>query len=102
VQGTAGPQLPVESQVSIAVSPAHSAWPGPHTPPHVPATQVLPAAHALPLFCQVPVESHVCGCWTLHCTVPGVHTPVHAPLAHAWPVHGTGVPHVPDVQVCTA
>ncbi len=40
-------------------------------------------AHGIPLFCHVPVASHVCGCWPLHCIADGVQTPVH--VAVPWP-----------------
>jgi hypothetical protein len=50
------------------------------------ATQV-PLLHTFaqgePALVQLPLESHVCGCWPLHCLAPGVHVPVHAPPTHA-------------------
>ena len=57
----------------------------------------LPALHtvaqAVPVFCQVPVVSHVCGCSPLHCIEPGEQTPAQLPSLHVL-VHG-----VPDCQV---
>jgi hypothetical protein len=49
------------------------------TPVQVPALQTY--GHALPLFCQAPVVSHVCGCRFMHCLALGAQTPVQAPAA---------------------
>jgi hypothetical protein len=35
--------------------------------------------HGLPVFCQVPVLSHVCGCRLLHWWLPGVQLPLQVP-----------------------
>jgi hypothetical protein len=53
--------------------------------------------HALPVFCQVPVESHVCGCWTLHCVLVGEHDPLQTPFWQAWLVHARGALQVPEL-----
>jgi hypothetical protein len=50
---------------------------------HAPAEQYV--GHCGPLFCQVPVELHVCG-WNvpLHCFCVGAHDPEHDPLTQVW------------------
>ena len=53
--------------------------PGAQAP--VAAEQVAHPEHALPLLCQVPLASQVCGCEPLHCFAPGVQAPEHAPVA---------------------
>ena len=54
----------------------HWLEPGVHAP-QLPPVQAL--EHAAPLACQVPVESHDCGCKPLHWSDPGEQTPVQAP-----------------------
>ena len=57
-------------------------WPGAHTPVHAPvAVTHVRFAHAEPLLCQLPVESHVWGCWPLHVTEPSAHA-TQAPFKH--------------------
>jgi hypothetical protein len=36
---------------------------------------------ALPVLCQAPLASQVCGWGPLHCFAPGVQAPEHAPVA---------------------
>jgi len=58
-------------------------------------------AQAAPLFCQVPVPSHVWGCRPLHCTAPGVQTPEQLPAEQTYS-HEVGLPHCPlELQVST-
>jgi hypothetical protein len=52
----------VELHVCGWLPDAHRVSLGPHTPVHEPATHVVLWPHALPLFCQVPIALHVCGC----------------------------------------
>ncbi len=54
--------------------------PGEHAPAHAPAVHTL--AQDAPLFCQVPVASHICGCSPLHWRELGVHDPEHVPALH--------------------
>ena len=68
--------VPRIEQVSTPL-PEHCVAPGVQEPAHDPLLHTN--GHALPVFCQVPVEPHVCGCWPLHCVAPGVHNPVHEP-----------------------
>jgi hypothetical protein len=73
-------QPPTALQVCGCEPVAHCVCPGPQTPVHEPALQVVPGPHALPLSCQLwPVASHVTGCWPLHPIAPGVQN-THAPL----------------------
>ena len=51
---------------------------GTHIPEQVPPLHTF--VQALPVFCQVPVASQVCGWSALHCFDAGTHDPVHAPL----------------------
>jgi hypothetical protein len=72
-------------------------------PVHAPLAQTWPL-QALPLFCQFPVASQLCGCWVrallpVHCTWPGPHTPWQlepTPVpTHVWLVQEVVAPHVP-------
>ena len=57
----------------------------------------------VPVFVQVPVESHVCGWFGLrgvHCLAPGVQTPAHAPATQE--KGQAEITHAPDgLHVCT-
>jgi hypothetical protein len=67
--------------------PEHCVAPAVHEAVHCPFVHTgVPPEHAEPLFCQVPVESHVCGCCPLHWVELGEHTPVHVAVAalHAY------------------
>ena len=57
----------------------HRFAPGVQTPVQVAVDGAQTNPHAVPVFCQVPVVSQVCGWRPLHCFVPGVQAPVHAP-----------------------
>jgi hypothetical protein len=85
VVGVPGMQAP-----AWQLSPTVQALPSLHVDPLVAATQLpvvieqmLQAPHALPLFCQAPFASHVCGWAPLQAFVPGTQLPVHEPLAVA-------------------
>jgi hypothetical protein len=62
------------------------------TGPQVPVaiTHIVHAPQTVPLFCQVPVASHICGCAPLQVTSPGLQMPVQVPVlqtfGHAVPV----------------
>jgi hypothetical protein len=93
VHGTGLPHEPPE-QVSTPL-PEHCVALVVHEPLHVPLL-LQTYSQALPVFCQVPVSSHVCGCRPLHWVEPGVHEPLHAPPLHTY---GHVVPvfvHAPD------
>jgi hypothetical protein len=63
--------------------PTHWVVPFEQAPAHVPAVQTY--GHAAPLFCQLPLESHICGCCPLHCRLPGVQTALpHEPPLHTY------------------
>ena len=55
-------QAPRELQVCGCEAVAHCVWPGPQTPEHAPATQVVLESQTLPFACQVPDALHVTGC----------------------------------------
>jgi hypothetical protein len=61
-QATGLPHAPPE-QVCTPL-PEHCVAPCVHEPVHEPELHTY--WHAEPLFCQVPVPSHVCGCCPLH------------------------------------
>ncbi len=75
---------------------------GAHVP--VAAEQVAHPEHALPVSCQVPLASQVCGWEPLHCLDPYVHSPVQpAVVLHAYrQVCATGALHFPALQVPAA
>jgi len=64
----------------------HVLCPGPHTPVHVPDTQVVLASHVVPLP-HCPFVPHACGVCPSHRVCPGAQTPVHAPDTHVWSLH---------------
>jgi hypothetical protein len=79
------------------LSPTVHALPSLHVVPLVTAMQApvvaeqaLQTPHAVPVSCQTPLPSHVCGCMPLHRFAVGVHDPVQAPPLqtnmHAAPV----------------
>jgi hypothetical protein len=80
VHADALPHVPPAVHVSTPPL-VHCVAPDEQDAAHAPLVQT--PVHAVPVFCQVPVVSHVCGCCPLHCIVPGVQVPVHAPATHA-------------------
>ena len=72
------PHWPFAPQVCTPLL-EHWVAPGVHAEAQAPAVHTL--AQGAPVFCQVPLASHVCGCWPLHCSAPGVQTPVHVAAA---------------------
>jgi hypothetical protein len=77
----------VQNPVVVSHWPALWHWseaeqvPGACTQVPVAAAQVVHPEHALPVFCQTPLASQVCGWEPLHCFAPGVQAPEHAPVA---------------------
>jgi len=53
--------------------------PGVQLPEQLPLDAVQTKAQALPLFCQAPVASQVCGCRAVHVFAPGAHVPAQTP-----------------------
>jgi hypothetical protein len=80
--------FPVESQVRAVLPSQDFSTLGLQTAPHCPLVMV-------PLS-QVPWPLHVCGVVPEQLVELGEQTPVHAPFTHAWFVHETGGPHIPE------
>jgi len=71
------------------------------TPSQVPPRHVWGDTHALPLFCQAPLASQVCGCWPLHWVCPSAHDPWQAPFTHVWFAHAAAFCQLPAaLHVC--
>jgi hypothetical protein len=99
VQLTAGPHIPLVSQVWTAAFPEQALAPGEQVPVQAPFEQTAAQATGAPHW---PLLLHV---WTPLPTppsavveqrvAPGVHEPVHEPPTHAWLVQVEGVPQLP-------
>jgi hypothetical protein len=93
VHVTGAPHVPVASHVDTpllappSAPAAHCVEPALQEPVHMPPMQVW-FTHAAPFACQLPVASHICGCWPLHWIAPGLHaTQAPARQAGVVPVH---------------
>jgi hypothetical protein len=70
-------------------------------PLHVAVLLLQTNWHAVPVFCHVPVSSHVCGCCPLHWVAAGVHEPVRVPPLHTYGQVDPLLVHEPDaLHVC--
>jgi hypothetical protein len=47
---------------------------------------------------QAPLALQLCTPLPAHWLSPGVHAPAQAPDTHAWVVHGTGLPQLPETH----
>ncbi len=98
LHGAGMPHCPLESHVCWLL-PEHCIAPGEQTPAQPVALQTKGQVICV---CQLPVASHFCRSVPEHRVVPGLQLPEHMPATHACPVQGTGAPHMPPEQLCTA